>query len=47
MIFFLKLDLLYRQYKDVYFDIICAGLIYPPGGKLSLFTHFCFDQRFS
>ena len=29
-----------------YFDIICADVVYPPGEKLSLFTHFCSNQRF-
>ena len=33
--------------KNVYFDIICANVVYPPGEKLSLFTHFCSNQRFS
>ena len=28
-------------------DIIYAGVVYQPGKKLSLFTHFCFNQRFS
>ena len=47
MLFFLNLDLSYRQYQNVYFDIICADVVYPPGEKLSLFTHFCLNQRFS
>ena len=32
MFFFLNLDL------NVYFDIICGDVFYPPGEKLSLFT---------
>ena len=47
MFFFLNLDLPYQQYKNVYFDIICADVVYPPGEKLSLFTHVCPNQRFS
>ena len=26
---------------------ICADVVYPPGEKLSLFTHFYSNQRFS
>ena len=26
--------------KIVYFDIVCAGIVHPPGEKLSLLTHF-------
>ena len=43
----LNLDLSCGQYQNVYFDIICADVVYPPGEKLSLFTYFCFNQRFS
>ena len=32
---------------NVYFDIICADVVYPPGEKLSIFTYFCSNQRFS
>ena len=28
-------------------NIICAGVVYPPGEKLSLFPHFCSNQIFS
>ena len=41
-----NLDLSYRRYSNVYFNIICADVVYPPGEKLSLFTHFCSNQRF-
>ena len=37
----------YQRYKNVYFDIIFADVVYPPGEKLSLFTHFCSNQTFS
>ena len=30
MFFFLNLDLSYRRYQNVYFDIICADVVYPP-----------------
>ena len=39
MFFFLNLYLLYWRYLNVYFDIICADVVYPPEEKLSLFTH--------
>ena len=45
--FFLNLELSYRWYWNVYFDIICADIVYPPGEKWSLFTSFCSNQRFS
>ena len=46
MFFFLNLDLSYRRYQNVYFDIICANVVYQSGEKLSLFTHICSNQRF-
>ena len=39
MFFLLNLDLSYRRYQNVYFHIICAQVVYPPGEKLSQFTH--------
>ena len=47
MFFFLDLDLSYRRYLNVYFDKIFAEVVYPPVEKLSLFTHFCFNKKFS
>ena len=47
MLFVLNLDLSYRRYQNVYSDMICGDVVYPPGEKLSLFTHFCSNQRFS
>ena len=29
------------------YDIICEDVVYLPGEKLSLFTNFCSNQRFS
>ena len=46
MFFFLNLDLSYRRYQNVYFGIISTDVVYLPGEKLSLFSHFCFNQRF-
>ena len=46
MLFFLKLGLSYRSYQNVYFDIICADEVCPPGEKLSLFTHFAPSKDF-
>ena len=40
MFFFLNLDLSYLRYQNVYFDITCADVVYPPGEKLFLFTRF-------
>ena len=45
MFFFLNLDLSYRWYYNVHFDIICADLVYPPGKKLSPFTHFFLQPK--
>ena len=39
-VFLLNLNLSYQRYENVYFDIICADVIYPPDKKLSLFTSF-------
>ena len=47
MFFFLNLDLSYLWYQNVYFDIICKHVVYAPGEKLSLFTYFCSNKRFS
>ena len=47
MVFFLYLNLLYLRYQNVYFDIICADVVYSSGGKLFLFTHFCSNQILS
>ena len=47
MFLFLNLDLSYRRHQNVYFHIICADVVYPPGEKLSLFTHLSSNQRFS
>ena len=47
MFFFLNLDLSYRRYQNAYFDIISADVVYAPSEKLSLFAHFCFNQRLS
>ena len=33
--------------KMFIFGIVCADVVYLPGEKLSLFTHFCSNQRFS
>ena len=41
MFFFLNLDLTYRWYQNADFDIICADVVYLPGEKLSLSSHFC------
>ena len=30
---------------NVYFDIICADVVYPTGEKLSLFTHFLLQSK--
>ena len=30
MCFFFNLDLSYRRYENVYFDIICEDVVYPP-----------------
>ena len=43
--FFLNLELSYRRYQNVYFDIICADVVYPPGETLSLFTHFLLQSK--
>ena len=47
MLFFLNLDLSYRRYLNVYFDIICEDVVHPIGEKLSIFTQFCSNERFS
>ena len=48
MFFFLNLDLIVPAVLKCSFYIICADVVYPPGEKLSLFTHnFCSNQRFS
>ena len=44
--FLINLDLMYRRSENVYFDIICTDVVYPPGEKLSLCTHFWSNQRF-
>ena len=46
MFLFLNLDQSHLQYENVDFDIICTDVVYPAGEKLSLFTHFCSNQRF-
>ena len=38
MFFFLNLDLSYRLYSNVCFDIICDDVVYPPG-KSYLYLH--------
>ena len=45
MFFLLNLDLSYRRYYNVYFDIIFADVVYPRGEKLSLFTHFLLQSK--
>ena len=47
MFFSLNLDLSYQRYENAYFAIICEDVVYPPGEKLSLFTHYFSSQRFS
>ena len=45
-VFLLESGLIVPAVLNVYFDILCADVVYPPGEKLSLFTHFCSNQRF-
>ena len=46
-VFLLEFGLVVPVVLKCYFDIIYADVIYPPGEKLSLFTHFCSNQTFS
>ena len=39
-IFLSEYGLIVPVVLNVYFDIICADVVYPSGEKLSLFTHF-------
>ena len=44
--FFLNLNLSYRRYKNVHFDIICADIVYPPGEKLPYLLIFARIKNF-
>ena len=46
-VFVFKFRLTVPPVLNVYFNIIYADVVFPPGEKLSLFTHLCSNQRFS
>ena len=46
-VFLLEFGLIVPAVLKCSFDIICADVVYPPGEKLCLFTHFCSNERFS
>ena len=46
MFSFLHLDLSYRRYQYVYFDILCADVVYPPGEKLCNLSIFVLIKDF-
>ena len=45
-VFLFEFDLSYRRYLNDYFDILFADVVYPPGEKLSRFTHFAPIKNF-
>ena len=38
MFFFLNLDLSYRWYQNVYLDIICTDVVYPPEKVIPIYS---------
>ena len=44
--FFLNLDFYRAGGTEMFILTICADIVYPPGEKSSLFTHFCSNKRF-
>ena len=45
MFSFLNLDLSYWRYQSVYFDIICADVVYPPGKKVIPIYSFLLQSK--
>ena len=39
-VFLFEFGLIVPEALNCLFDIICADVVYPPGEKISLFTHF-------
>ena len=44
-VFPLEFGLIVPAVLKYYFDMICADVVYPPGERLSLFTHFCSNHE--